>query len=98
LRLIAGTLEVAMIPVASSAAPQAAASPALEMLARGIPDELVGRLRSAAHEARASQLARLAEQVAEHSPDAAAAIRALTHDFRYGGRRRGGGGGGGGGR
>jgi CheY-like chemotaxis protein len=55
----------------------------LSDLAAELPAELVARLRDAALEARARQIAGLADEVAEHSREAAEQIRTLADGFRY---------------
>jgi len=65
----------------STAAQEVRAS--LSRLLEGVPLELVEQLRVAAIQARASQIELLAAQLAQHSPEAAARVRALAKEFRY---------------
>ena len=66
-------------------APSSARSPSLrfEML-DGIPPHLVESLREAVLHARAARIESLAREIGEHSPNAAAQVRELANDFRYG--------------
>ena len=48
-----------------------------------LPPELSSQLRDAANEARPLRLLQLADQVAQHSGEAANTIRSLANDFRY---------------
>jgi hypothetical protein len=66
-----------------SPTPPAAPVPRPEASLRGIPTALADQLREAARSARASRLAELADSIAEHSSEAANAVRSLASDFRY---------------
>ena len=50
----------------------------------GIPPHLVESLREAVLHARAARIESLAREIGEHSPNAAAQVRELANDFRYG--------------
>jgi two-component system, sensor histidine kinase and response regulator len=57
--------------------------PRLTLLLADVPADLIGRLRTAAVEARAPQLDKLADEVAQHSGAAAERIRALVARYDY---------------
>lgn len=50
---------------------------------RGIPAEMASALRAACRAARASEVAALADAIAPHAPEAAAAIRRMANAFQY---------------
>ena len=56
---------------------------ALSRLVGGLPADLVVDLRQAVIQARAARIYWLADRVTQHSPEAAAQIRALAEQFRY---------------
>jgi signal transduction histidine kinase/FixJ family two-component response regulator len=74
---------VRFIEVEGAAAPADTERPDLAVLVRQIPADLIAELREACRQARSTRLVQLADRVAEHSGDAAEAIRELAGSFRY---------------
>jgi len=64
-------------------APADTQRPDLAMLVHAIPANLIAELREACRQARAPRLVQLADRVAEHSAQAAEAIRELANSFQY---------------
>jgi CheY-like chemotaxis protein len=62
-------------------APSAVSS--LPALLESVPGRLVAELKEALIQARAARIERIAQEIDEHSPDAALLVRALAGDFRY---------------